>query len=97
MSNFFLYFLLDYTKNNKYNILYTYIYNDTLVKDNEDLLKNDTFNPEINGYFFLYNNTKTKEYLNKNFMLVNHREKKASHEILDFKEKVSEIDIGVNI
>ena len=91
----FLYFLLDYTKNNKYNILYTYIYNDTLVKDNEDMLKNDTLNPEINGYFFLYNNTKTKEYLNKNFMLVNHREKKASHEILHFKEKVSEIDIGV--
>ena len=43
----FLYYLLDYIKNNKYEIEYTFYYNDTNYDDYDDMLKNDTLNPKL--------------------------------------------------
>jgi hypothetical protein len=88
----FLYYLLDYTKNNKYEIEYTFNYN---LPDNyeiEDMLKNDTFNPTLDHWVYLINST-TGEYLNDNFVIFNKKYGISARQIYHFQEKASEIDI----
>ena len=88
----FLYYLLDYTKNNKYEIEYTFNYNLPDNYDIKDMLKNDTFNPTLNCWVSLINST-TGEYLNDNFVIFNKKYGISARQIYRFQEKASEIDI----
>ena len=90
----FLYYLLDYIKNNKYEIEYTFNYNVTKTDDYDDMLKNDTLNPTLNYTVYLINTT-TNKYLSDNFVIVNMKNMEPIRHIAYFLDKASEIDIGV--
>ena len=91
----FLYYLLDYTKNNKYEIEYTFNYNYTEYNDIKDMLKNDSLNPTLYYIVSLINDTGTEEFLNDNFVLLNMKNHKARRKYIYSENKASEIDIGV--
>ena len=91
----FLYYLLDYTKNNKYEIEYTFNYNLTETDDYDDMLKNDTLNPTLYYIVSLINDTGTEEFLNDNFVLLNKKNHLARRKYIYSENKASEIDIGV--
>ena len=90
----FLYYLLDYIKNNKYEIEYTFNYNGTYHDDLKDMLKNDTLNPILYHGVSLINST-TGEYLNDNFVIFNKKNELSARQIYYYRNKASEIDIGV--
>ena len=89
----FLYYLLDYIKNNKYEIEYTFNYNGTYDNDLKDMLKNDTLNPKLYHGVSLINST--GEYLNDNFVIFNKKYEISARQKYYFKDKASEIDIRV--
>ena len=90
----FLYYLLDYTKNNKYEIEYTFNYNYTEYNDIKDMLKNDTLNPTLYYYVSLINSTGNEEFLNDNFLFVSGN-RIPSKQKTYFQDKASDIDILV--
>lgn len=87
-----LYYILDYTENNKFEVEYTFNYNLTNAKDVPNMLINDDLNQRIEGFVELINNT--NEYLSENFVLMDKSGLCRKHFIL-FNERASEIDFKV--
>ena len=89
----FLYFFLDYSKNNKYEIEYTYNYNDTTEDDANVMLKNNSFNPYVSLYVGVTDNQ--NKALSDKFFVVDKKllYGKANH--LETIQKISDIDIGI--
>ena len=63
----FLYYLLDYTENNKFEVQYTYNQNDSFI-DDEEKKKDNKFNPEIGVIVELKD--KNNEFLSENFLII---------------------------
>ena len=93
----FLYYLLDYIKNNKFETEYSFNRNVTLPNDYDDILKNDTLNPKIDGLIKLINQS-TGDYLNDNFFImkkIGNNRYYAKNKGMEFYERVSDLDFLV--
>ena len=64
----FLYYLLDYLENSKFEIQYTYNYNLTLHEDLDAMLNNNSLNPMVSGIVRLIDNE--NHYLSDNFVIL---------------------------
>ena len=88
----FLYYLLNYINNNKYEIQYTLNYNQTWYDDKEAIAKNDSLNPILDIKILLHNGT--GRYFNETFIIADGK----SWDITDtyiIKEKANKINIGI--
>ena len=89
----FIYLLLDYNNNNKFEIQYTFNQNRTLNEDVETMYNNSLLNPIIFGLINLTDNE--TNYLNDNFVILDYSTNSVRKNFLDFEERVSDIDIGI--
>ena len=92
----FLYYLLNYIKNNKYEIQYTLNYNKTLSRDAEAIFKNDSLNPLLRIDIYLHNGRRHL-YSNDTFIIVdlyNMTNLNTSGEY-HIKKKANSINVGI--
>ena len=89
----FIYLLLDYNNNNKFEIHYTFNQNRTLIEDVETMYNNSLLNPIISGLINLTDNE--TNYLNDNFVILDYSTNSIKKKFLAFEERVSDIDIGI--
>ena len=89
----FLYYLLDYLENSKFEIQYTYNYNLTLHEDLDAMLNNNSLNPVVSGKVLLIDNE--SHYLSDNFVILNEHSGYVRRNELYFEERVSDIDIRI--
>lgn len=93
----FLYYLLNYTKNNKFEVQYTYNQNNSFINYTEK--KNDIlFNPEIDIIAKLLD--KDGNFLSDNFIIIYYSRNTEGHwdgrsRGVNFTERASDIDIEV--
>ena len=89
----FLYYVLNYVNNNKYEIQYGLIQNNTLFEDMYD----DNLNPETKVFISLYDDRIV--HLSNNFIIVRFDDKNgkyiSSKKIMSFTERICNIDVSI--
>jgi hypothetical protein len=91
----FLYYLLNYIENNKYEIQYTLNYNQTLYEDRHAILQNDSLNPTMYIDILLHNGR--GKYFNETFIIadLNDLRNWKYSDYYYIKEKANNIHIGI--
>jgi len=91
----FLYYLLNYIKNNKYEIQYTLNYNKTLFKDRDAIFNNDSLNPIMHIEFYVNNGRHL--YSNDTFIIADLNDLSNWNTSGEYhiKEKANRINIGI--
>ena len=89
----FLYYILNYLKNNKYEIQYNLIYNNTFVEDVSAMLNNTTLNPKIKTRIALFD--EKHEFLSDNFVLYLRVFKKIAENRIILLDRVSNLEVEV--
>ena len=90
----FLYYLLNYINNNKYEIQYTLNYNQTLYDDKDAIAQNDSLNPILDIHILLHNGR--GKYFNETF-IISDRKGWDINDTYIIKEKANKINIMMNI
>ena len=94
----FLFYLLDYTKNNKFEVQYTLNKNSSLLEDMERIKNDDNLNPEITIGIELKDNN--HQNLSDNFLIISYIRNmegytRRSTGFQIFEEKICDVDVEI--